>query len=340
MTSAARSGRGPTIRDVAERAGVSKSLVSLVLRDAEHVSEARRQKVERAIIELGYRPNRSARSLSTARTDAIGVLLNDLRNPWFIDLLAGLTTSLHEAGLGSIIADSHTDARAGKHSVDTLVAHGVDGLVVVGTTTESDSIVAASSLLPVVIAGTLEPELARGDVVVNDDYAGATMATRHLIDLGHRRIAHLQGPGRIGELRMQGYRDTMSAAGLSGLVTVTFGGMNEDTGYPAARELLSAAPPPTAVVAFNDMTAIATLSAADDLGLAVPGDVSVTGYDDTSLARMRHLSLTSVDNGNFAVGLQAGRFLIERLADPNLSPRRHTVTTELHVRTSSTEPKP
>jgi DNA-binding LacI/PurR family transcriptional regulator len=327
--------RDPTIRDVADRAGVSKSLVSLVLREAPHVSETRRRQVLRAIEELGYKPNRMARGLTTARSDTFGILLNDLSNPWFVDLLAGLTASIHAAGLGSIIADSHIDLRVGRRSVETLVAQGIDGLVVVGTTTEAAAIRAASPTVPIVLAGTREPDLANVDIAVNDDHAGATLATEHLIKLGHRRIAHLRGPGIVGDLRQAGYRDTMDAAGLRSTNYEEFGGMSEDSGYSAARRLLTRPDRPTAIFAYNDITAIATLSAADDLNLGIPDDLSVVGYDNTYLSRIRHLSLTSVDNGNFAVGVQAGKFLLERLDSPHLPQRIHLVGNSLHVRRST-----
>ena len=328
----------PTIRDVAERAGVSKSLVSLVLRGAPHVSEARRRQVLSAIEDLGYKPNRMARGLTTARSDTIGVLLNDLSNPWFIDLLAGLTGSLHAAGLASVIADSHTDLRVGRRSVETLVAQGVDGLVVVGTTSELSAVAAASATVPTVLAGTREPDLDHIDIAVNDDYAGGSRATEHLIALGHRRIAHLRGPGLIGDLRQAGYHDALAAAELDPTRYNEYGGNSEDSGYAAARRLLARADRPTAIFAFNDITAIAALSAADDLHLDVPTDLSVAGYDNTYLSRIRHLSLTSIDNGNFAVGVQAAKFLLERIDNPRLPQRMYFFDPELHIRRSTQAP--
>src|SRR5690348_2677243 len=131
LSAASESPRPATIRDVADRAGVSKSLVSMVLRSAPHVSEVRRQAVLDAMAELGYRPSRSARALSSARSDTVGVLLNDLSNPWFVELLEGLSSALHAAGLAWIIADSQTDLRVGRRSAQTLVSQGVDALVVV-----------------------------------------------------------------------------------------------------------------------------------------------------------------------------------------------------------------
>ncbi len=333
-----RAGRQPTIRDVAARAGVSKSLVSLVLRGDTRVSENRRQAVQQAMDDLGYRPNLQARGLSTHRSDTVGVLLNDLRNPWFVDLLAGLATTLHASGLSPLIADSYTDRRIGLHSVETLRDRGVDAIVVVGTTLEEDAIAVAAQELPVVLAGTLDPDLAGVDVVVNDDEAGARSATQHLIDLGHRRIAHLRGPGKIGTLRLGGFAACLREAGLDPGAYPESGGMSEESGYAAARRLLGRPDRPTAIFAFNDVAAIGALSAADDLGLRVPDDVSLVGYDNTYLARIRHISLTSVDNGNFAVGVQAGTFLAERLAGPPRARRLHLVPTTLEVRASTAAP--
>ncbi|MEA4943780.1 MAG: LacI family DNA-binding transcriptional regulator [Propionicimonas sp.] len=327
--------RPATIRDVAARAGVSKSLVSLVLRGDPHVSASRREAIQRAMDDLGYRPNLTARSLSRSRSDAVGVLLNDLRNPWFVDLLAGLATTLRSAGLVPLMADSHTDQRIGVRSVDSLVRQGVDALVVVGTTSDPEAVAAASQELPVVLAGTREPVLPSVDVVVNDDRAGAELATGHLVELGHTRIAHLQGPGLIGSLRAQGYQAVLREAGLSPTVFLEPGGMSEESGYAATRRVLDRPEPPTAILAFNDIAAIGALSALDDRGLRVPQDVSVVGYDNTYLARIRHLSLTSVDNGNFAVGVQAGRCLVSRLEGRSGDGELHLVPSSLVVRGST-----
>lgn len=327
----------PTIRDVASRAGVSKSLVSLVLQASGNVSEARRRAVLDAMDELGYRPNKLARGLSMPRTGTVGVLLNDLRNPWFVELLEGLTASLHAAGVSPVLADSYTDHRVGRRTVESLLEQRVDGLVVVGTTTESAEIEAAAAAVPVVLAGTRDPALPGVDVVVNDDEAGARKATEHLLDLGHRRIAHLQGPGAIGRLRRAGYEQAMDAAGQEPWVVQ--GGMSEESGHAAANRLLSRPGRPTAIFAFNDIACIGALSAAADNNLAVPEDVSLVGYDNTYLARIRHLSLTSVDNGNLAIGVQAGKFILERLGTPDVQRRLHLVSSELQVRGSSGQPR-
>lgn len=328
--------RAPTIRDVAARAGVSKSLVSLVLRGDPGVSEARRTAVTRAVEELDYRPNRVAQALGSRRSGTVGVLLNDLRNPWFVDLLAGLTATLDTVGLAPVLVDSATTRRVGGSPVDMLLQQQVDGIVVVGTTPDGTALEHAAASTPIVLAGTYEPDGLHADVVVNDDEAGATLATEHLLRLGHTRIAHLAGPGRVGALREDAFVATTSAAGAT--ATTTPGGMTEESGYAAARRLLATGDRPTALFAYNDLAAIGALSAADDLGLRVPEDVSVVGYDNTYLGGIRHISLTTVENGTFAIGVQAARFLGERVDGDTQPPRTHRVPVSLEVRRTTAPP--
>src|SRR6266704_5322511 len=153
VTQAGPESRLPTIRDVAERAGVSKSLVSLVLRDAGSVSQARRQAVLAAAEELGYRVNAAARSLSERRTHIVGVLLDDIRNPWFVDLLDGLNHALTAHGLRMLMADSHLSRRAGQDLIASFLELRVDGVVAVGTRPDPSIIAAIAARLPTVVAG-------------------------------------------------------------------------------------------------------------------------------------------------------------------------------------------
>ncbi|GAB3287759.1 LacI family DNA-binding transcriptional regulator [Pseudoclavibacter terrae] len=326
-----------TIRDVAERAGVSKSLVSLVLRDAPHVSDTRRAAVLAAIAELGYRPNAHARGLSRAKTRTVGLIVNDLRNPWFVELLEGVSATLHASGHATLLTDSRTDQRIGRSSLDTLIQQGVDGIVVIGTTSEGDAVARIADDLPVVLAGTLDPDLPAVDIVTNDDEAGAHQVTRHLLELGHTRIAYLRGPGRISELREQGFLRAMTEAGLAAHAVTEAGGMSEESAHAAAGRLLSAPEGErvTAIFAFNDASAIGVLSVANTLGLRVPADLSVAGYDNSPLAKFQVVSLTSVDTGNFAIGVQAGTLLLERMQHPVQLQRVQKVATSLAVRGST-----
>ncbi|MGD7733906.1 LacI family DNA-binding transcriptional regulator [Propionibacteriaceae bacterium G57] len=327
--------RGVTIRDVAQLAGVSKSLVSLVLRGDPRVSEERRAAVLTAMAELDYRPNHAARSLSTARSGVVGILIEDLRNPWFVDLLEGLTSTLRAAELTPVLTDATTVRAAGGDAVASLTALGVDGIVVVGSTDEEEPLRAAATTTPIVLAGTRRPHLPFADIAADNDTGGGRQATEHLIGLGHQRIAHLMGPGEVGQARLTGYREALVEAGLSDRELVVTSGASEDGGYTATRELLALADRPTAIFAYNDAAAIGALSAADDLGIAVPDELSVVGFDNTRLARIRRISLTSVDNGNYAVGVRAGEFLADRIASPQAQARQFEGPTSLVVRGTS-----
>ncbi|MFE5081314.1 LacI family DNA-binding transcriptional regulator [Streptomyces mirabilis] len=308
--------RAPTIRDVAERAGVSKSLVSLVLRGSDQVRDEKRQAVLAAVEELGYRPNAAARSLSERRTRTVGVLLNDMRNPWFVELLDGLNSRLHDSGLHMLLADGHLNRRLGEDLTRTFVDLRVDGLIAVGTLPAAEALRTAAGQIPTVVAGAREPELPGVDVVANDDERGARMATEHLIGLGHRRIAHIAGRGVVGELRRRSFEAAMREHGLAAEAVVEQGDLTEEGGYRATVRLLSARERPTAVFAFNDIACVGALSAAEELGLQVPRDLSLVGYDNTYLSRLRHLWLTTVDSAGHDVGRRAAQCLLDRIADP------------------------
>ncbi|WP_406211679.1 LacI family DNA-binding transcriptional regulator [Streptomyces decoyicus] len=345
----ARSGadRPPTIRGVAERAGVSKSLVSLVLQGSPRVSDAKRQAVLAAIEELGYRPNAAARSLVARRTHTVGVLLNDMRNPWFVEVLDGLNSLLQAHGLRMLMADGRLDRRAGQDFARTFQELRVDGIVVVGTLPDTDGLAEVAERLPTVIAGNHEPRLPRVDLVANDDERGARLATEHLIGLGHRRIAHIAGQGLVGELRRRGFESAVRAHGLAASAVVENGDGTEEGGYRAAVRLLNpsrgsgrpVAERPTAVFAFNDISGVGALSAAQELGLEIPTDLSLVGYDNTYLARIRHLWLNSVNNASHEVGRRAARCLLDRMERPDAPAGQQLVAPELEIRGSTAPPR-
>jgi DNA-binding LacI/PurR family transcriptional regulator len=301
--------RPPTIRTVAARAGVSKSLVSLVLQKSPRVSEEKRQAVLKAVAELGYRPDPVARSLAERRTRTIGIVIDDLSNPWYVELLDGLRPVLHEHGLRPLLADGRTEPDA----VQALADLRVDGLVLVGTPTASavDQVNGLGSPVPTVVAGTREPLLPTVDVIANDDYHGGRLATTHLVELGHRRIAHVVGEREVGRLRRMGYEAVMTDAGLD--VVCVAGDWTEAAGRRAGFALLGSPDRPTAVVAANDLSAVGVLAAADKLGLRVPEDLSIVGYDNTVFSRLHRLSLTTIDSHSTEVGQVAGRTLTARI---------------------------
>ncbi|GAA3795040.1 LacI family DNA-binding transcriptional regulator [Streptomyces chiangmaiensis] len=342
--------RPPTIRDVAERAGVSKSLVSLVLRGSDQVRPEKRRAVLAAVEELGYRPNAAARSLSERRTlphsrlrssgetRMVGVLLNDMRNPWFVELLDGLNSRLHDSGLDTLLADGRLNRRLGEDLTRTFTDLRVDGLIAVGTLPPSEALHRAAARIPTVVAGAREPELPAVDIVAGDDELGARLATEHLIALGHRRVAHISGQGVVGALRRRGFETVMREHGLADTAVVEQGDLTEEGGYRATVRLLSTRERPTAVFVFNDIACVGALSAAEELGLRVPRDLSLVGYDNTYLSRLRHLWLTTVDNGSHDIGRRAAQCLLDRITDPTRPAELLLTAPSLEVRGTTGTP--
>jgi DNA-binding LacI/PurR family transcriptional regulator len=329
-------GRRPTLETVAARAGVSKSLVSLVLRDSPKVSPARREAVMRAVAELGYRPNAAARQLAERRSRTVGVLLNDLRQPWFADMLDGLTPVLHAAGKHILLGDGRVDQMLDEPLTWSFLDLGVDGLVLAGSVPPLRAVIGVAAKIPTVAVGGMDPGLPHVDVLANDNHLGARLAVRHLIELGHCRIAHISGqPSTAGALRARGYEDTMRAAGLGDHVLTETGDMTEEGGYRAAVRLLTRPGRPTAIFASNDLSCVGALSAAAALGVRVPEELSLVGFDNSSLARLRALWLTSVDGTAHAMGQQAARMLLARIDRPAAPAQTQLMPPRLEIRGSS-----
>jgi DNA-binding LacI/PurR family transcriptional regulator len=322
----------PTIRNVAERAGVSKSLVSLVMRGSPHVSDERRKAVLKAARELGYRPNAVARSLVEGRTRLIGALVADLHNPFFAEFLDGLQESLHGEGLRMLVGSGRWDPHFEAEAVEAFLEMRVDGLVLLSVV--PDSLSEAAKNVPVVVVG--ERDVEGVDIVVDDDELGARLAVDHLVELGHRRIAHIEGsPSTTARYRRSGYESAMWRHGLEDLIVVEPGDFTEEGGYRTARELLSRDPRATAIFAPNDLVATGVLSAADELGLRVPADISIIGYDNTYLAAIRHIALTSVDQPRRDMGRIAAQRLCDRIDEPMRGPRQTLVVPHLVVRATT-----
>ncbi len=332
--------RAPTIRTVAERAGVSKSLVSLVLRGSPHVSAPKRAAVQAAIAELGFRPNAIARTLTERRTRLVGVLLHDLRNPWFVDCLQAITGVLHDQGLRTLLTDGRLDRAVDDSALQGLLELRMDGLVLLGSIPPSPLLAAAAARVPTVVAASRDIDLPAVDLVANDDAIGARLAVDHLLGLGHRRVTHLgASTGAFAEIRRESYLAVMRSAGLESDARVETCDATEEGGYRAAVRVLGRPDRPTALFAVNDITAVGAMSAALELGLRIPQDISLVGYDNTSLAQIRHLWLTTVDNAGPEIGRRAARALLRRIADPVLAGSVELLTPTLRVRGSTAPPR-
>jgi DNA-binding LacI/PurR family transcriptional regulator len=266
------------------------------------------------------------------------VLLNDLRQPWFADMLDGLTPALQAGGKHVLLGDGRIDRKMDETLTWSFLDLGVDGLVLAGSIPMSQAIIDVASKIPTVAVGGrgLDLDLPHVDVLANDNHLGGTLAVRHLIELGHTRIAHISGlPSVAGRLRMEGYEATMRAAGLAASIVIEAGDMSEEGGYRAAVRLLSRPDPPTAIFAANDLTCVGALSAATALRVAVPGDLSLVGFDNSVFARLRALWLTSVDGTAYAMGQQAARTLLLRIEHPDAPGSTQLLPPRLEVRGSS-----
>jgi DNA-binding LacI/PurR family transcriptional regulator len=205
----------------------------------------------------------------------------------------------------------------------------------------SQPIIDAASQIPTVAVGGrgLDVDLPRADILANDNHLGGTLAIRHLVELGHTRIAHIHGlPSVAGRLRMQGYEDTMRSAGLGAYVRIEAGDMSEEGGYRATVRLLSGIrvpDRPTAIFAANDLTCVGALSAAAALGVRVPEELSLVGFDNSVFARLRALWLTSVDATAFELGERAARMLLARIGRPGTPGETVLLPPRLEVRGSS-----
>ena len=318
-----RVAKRPTIYDVAARAGVSKSLVSLVLRDSPRVSDEKRADVLEAVAELNYTPSRLAAGLAGTRTRSVGVVIDDFANPWFIEALAGLREALSEGGFSLSVANKSLNAHLDTDPIEVFRSLRVDGIVLAG---EARAEVVKRSGIPTVVLGvrSLREELTDLSLIESDEVEGGRIATRHLLSLGHRDIACVTGPGASAGQRELGYTEVMKEHQLSPR-TVRATDTGEAAAREVARELLGAsrhggltspvdAAVPTAVFAVNDPMAVGVIGAAGEAGLQVPADLSVVGYDDSPIASYGILSLTSVTGDPRLLGEAAGRALAARLS--------------------------
>ena len=303
------------MEDVAQIAGVSRALVSLVMRDSPRVSDDSRQRVTEAASKLGYRPNLMARNLAARKTMTIGVLLNDLHNPWFAEVTDGIHASAERHGYQLILASGRRSPRLESRALDTFLASRVDGIIVAGCRLSSARLEAVASEVALVSVGRAFSKVSFGSVTT-DDAHGARLAVEHLYELGHRRIAHIDGGKGAGAApRRTGYLRTMRGLGLADTSQVITGDFTEESGAHGAEKLLRGSVLPTAIFIANDLSAVGAIDAIERGGLVVPDDVAIVGFDNTALAALNHIGLTTIDQPRREMGASAANMLIDVLND-------------------------
>ncbi len=339
----------PTIRDVAGVAGVSKSTVSNVIRDATCVAPETRERVLEAIAAVGYRPNAVARHLVRMQTSTVGILVGDLSNLFYSELAKLVEQRLSASGFATMICNTDGRRASEENRVAMLLEHRVAGILMLQFSGDPATLrELREEGVPVVIVSCWEDE---ADCVAVDEEAGASLAVSHLLELGHRRIAYVSSDlvePNTDAARFAGYRTALAKAGVAPATELVQrvdrpAYLRGDADMRArVRQSMSFADPPTAFFASNDLVAIDLIETIEELGLRVPDDVSVVGFDDIAMAGLARVSLTTVSQprgelARLAAGIVIGR--IEGRADPDPGLRQLRLAPTLVVRRSTAPPQ-
>jgi LacI family transcriptional regulator len=326
------------MQDVAERAGVSVTSVSHVINETRPVSDGLRQRVLTAMDDLGYQPNRLARSLRRGQTHTIGMIIPDSANPFFAEMARGVEDTSFKNGYSVILCNSDGDLNKELLYTNVLVEKQVDGLLFIAAGLSTNGILdLQTQKTPLVVVDRDLPD-ATVNSVLTDNAQGGWLATRHLIDLGHRRIACITGPSDVtpSAERVIGYRQAMIEKGIpvNGNLVVR-GDFQYESAYRATIQLLRMDDPPTAIFACNDLMAVAVMSAALEQGQQVPRDLSVVGFDDVRLAAFANPPLTTIAQPKYEMGVVAATMLLERIRNLEAPAQRKVFETSLVTRKST-----
>lgn len=327
--------------DVAAAAGVSVATVSRYLAGNGYVGQASRGRIADAVAALGYVPNRAAASLKSRRSGLLGFVVSDLQNPFTAELAASIGGQARMHGFGMVLSDSRGDPDLSLEAVELLKGHGVDGMIV--TPPESgplnDALLALNERgIPVVGLG-LHTTPSRTDVATVDTRAGAAAAVRHLVELGHRRIAMI-GSKTLATGRRETYKQVLRSARLrTPRELLRFGTLDRAGGVAGARALLALDEPPTAIFAANDAVALGVLQEAGRAGVQVPGELSLVGFDDGDLAAHATPPLTTVAQPKAELGRRAVDLLVARVGSTGSGdPVEVILSCKLVIRSSTAPP--
>jgi LacI family transcriptional regulator len=336
-------GKRTTIREIADLAGVSIATVSRVLNGREDVSAETRESVQRVITEQGYTANRHARGLHAGRTGLVGVLVPLVYPVYFSAILAGAAEALYEQDMRVVLSPTQHEHTREVSLLDRLMHGATDGALIVLPSESSEELERAlASGYPFVVVDPLMPLDDGVPSVSAAHMSGADQAMRYLLSLGHRRIGAITGPaGWVAtEDRRRGYRAALASAGIPLDPALEVEADFEiSEGEEAATQLLSTPNPPTAVFAFNDNIAIGTMRAARELGLRIPEDLSVVGFDDVELATIVTPRLTTIRQPLAEMGRTAVSLLVRLLEGQRIETLHIELGTRIIVRESTAPPR-
>src|SRR5215207_6395288 len=327
-----------TIREVAESAGVSYATVSHVINNTRLVSPETRERVVTAMDALHYRPNALARSLRQGKTNTIGLVLPDSANPFFAEISRSIEDEAFKKGYSVFLCNTELDTQRELFYVDVLSKKQVDGIIFIAAGDQTDSVdFLLRRSMPLVMIDRNVPKV-EADAVFTDNQLGGFLATQHLLELGHIRIACIAGPSSItpSAERIIGYRKALEQAGISYDENLLVrGDYHAQSGMEITHSLLKMTPRPTAIFALNDLMAIGALRAATEAGYSIPKDVAVVGYDDLDISRFTNPPLTTIAHPKKEIGTQAVHLLVDRMSHKSRPPSHLVLPPELIIRRST-----
>ena len=326
-----------TIKRVADRAGVSIATVSRVSADPAAVSDELRLRVQEAALALNYRPSRAARTLRGRTSQAVGVVIPDLENPFFTAVVRGIDLVLQAAGYTLLLANSDEDAARERTILETLRAEGVAGIIFVPINAARDAYrdVLAPPLHTVAVDRS--PSNLRPDLVTVDNVEGTRAGVAHLLAMGHRDVALLGGPSKhsTAKERERGYEDALRAAGRPlRPELVYYGDFREGGGYDGMKALIALPHRPTAVFVANNLMTLGAFRALHEAGIRIPEEIAVVGFDDMPWATSLNPPLTVASQPSQEIGSSAADLLLDRIARPDRAIRHLILETKLVVRAS------
>ena len=327
-----------TIHDVAQRAGVAPVTVSRVINNSGYVSAKTRQRVEDAIAELNYIPNKLGPSLRLKRTYTIALIATDITNPFWTTVARGAEDAAHEAGYHLVLCNSDESPEKQDEYLKLLLSRQMDGFLLAPAESDAAAIgMIQQQGVDVVVVDRHVP-VDDVDVVRADSKKGAYLLTQHLLSLGHRDIAIITGRQEVSTAvdRVEGYRQAMDQAGISpNRQYILWGEFTQDAGYNLTKEALRLRPDLTSLVATNNFIAIGALRALDEIGLEVPQDISIVAFDDLPPAITIRPFFTIVSQPAYDIGYQAAKLLLQRLSNEEEPYREVILPVELIARASS-----
>lgn len=312
-----RSERPPTIQDVAKRASVAISTVSARLNDTRPVAVATRSRIDEAMKELGYTPNSRARNLRRQRSGAVGLVLPDLLNPFFMEVATGLEQILRDHDVCVVICPTNFEADREAHYAALLAGRQLDGVVLLsGTGVFTDQLGHLASTAALVVVDEQLPGV-DAPFVAADNRSGSRELARLALSLGHRRIAAIRGPDELwtARQRMLGIQDALTAHGLPTDIPSVAGDYRVESGAQAAKQLLDSDPPPSVILAANDLMALGCYHYAQQAGFLIGSQLSIAGFDDIPAAGHVAPGLTTVRQPSVELGRRAGAELLRVLGD-------------------------